>query len=70
MRLPFACLRCGLAARLFMTLITATPATSARAADTDVEPIAPPAATAAQPMKQPAAPLATPAQELGYALGF
>jgi len=70
MRLPFACLRHILAACLFMMLITATPATSARAADTDVEPIAPPSAPASQPTKQPAAPLATPAQELGYALGY
>ncbi len=70
MRLPFAHLRSGLAACLLITLITATLAPSARAADTDVEPIAPPAATAAQPMKQPSAPLATPGQQLGYALGY
>lgn len=70
MRLPFACLRHGLAACLLITLIAAPLATPAGAADTDVEPIAPPAAPAAQPPKQPAASLATPAQQLGYALGY
>lgn len=52
-------------------LLAVALATTIRAADTDVEPIAPPAAAAGQPTAQPAAaPPTTPAQQLGYALGY
>lgn len=67
MRVPFVSLMHAVRPYLLTALMT----TVSRAADTDVEPIAPPPAPAAQATKQPAgAPLATPAQELGYALGY
>ena len=70
MRSPFAPRLHSLGVCLLTTLTTTMMAAAPRAADTDIEPIAPPAAPAAQTPKQPAAALATPAQELGYALGY
>lgn len=67
MRPPLASLLHGCGSCLLAVSI----ATSIRAADTDVEPIAPPAAAAGKPAPQPAAaPPTTPAQQLGYALGY